>query len=194
MSERIAQHTRSVETADTRLLEPKRKYSRVAIVLHWLMAALILVLLGLGWFMGDLPDGPDRSWYFALHKSLGLTVALLLVGRMAWLVTHPRPPFPAAMPRWQASMARGNFIVLYLLMILQPLSGYLSSSFSGYKTRYFGIPLPHWGWKEPVLNELLTSVHVISSRLLVAFLLLHLLGASVHLFVRRDGGFRRMWF
>lgn len=53
--------------------------------------------------------------------------------------------------------------MLYILMFLQPLSGYLSSSFSGYTTNLFGIPLPAWGWKDPALNQLLTDFHIISS-------------------------------
>ena len=98
------------------------------------------------------------------------------------------------MPAWQARSARANFFAFYLLMVVQPLSGYLSSSFSGYKTKYFGLPLPHWGWNEPAVNEFFTTVHVFSSRMLVVLILLHLLGASVHVFLRRDGAFRRMWF
>lgn len=190
----------SVRQVAAQRLEPQRSashpvgnYTYTAIILHWVMAALIFVMLGLGWYMVDLPTGPERSQVFALHKSIGLTIALLLLVRFAWWATHPRPPFPGSVPGWQARLARANFLVLYVLMVMQPLSGYLSSSFSGYKTNYFGIPLPHWGWKDPVLNELLTGVHVVCSRFLVVFIVMHLLGASAHLFLRRDGVFRRMW-
>ena len=50
------------------------RYTRTAVLIHWLSAALVFVLIGVGWFMIDLPKGPQRSEYFALHKSLGLTV------------------------------------------------------------------------------------------------------------------------
>ena len=95
--------------------------------------------------MEGLPKGPDWSAYFSLHKSVGLTVFLLAALRLVWRATHPPPPLPASMPRWQSLLARGNHEFLYALIFLQPVSGYLSSSFSGYRTSFFGFPLPSLG-------------------------------------------------
>jgi cytochrome b561 len=171
---------------------PDDRYSSVAIILHWLIAFLVLLLLGLGWYMADLPKGPDRSWYFALHKSLGLTVLMLMILRVAWRLSHTPPALPESLPLWRRQLAQGSHQLFYVLLFLQPLSGYVSSSFSGYKTKYFGFPLPHWGWKQPVLNDILTNLHVATSVVLVSLIVLHLAGALQHLFNREDKLFRRM--
>lgn len=168
------------------------RYSLVAITLHWLIAALIFTLFGLGWYMGSLPEGPDRSWYIALHKSIGLTVFGLVLLRLAWRLLHPPPPLPSTLSPWERNAARANHYLLYALMFVQPVSGYLSSSFSGYKTRYFGIPLPHWGWKDEALNNFFNTIHVVDSYLLFTLVTLHVLAALRHLLIRRDRVFQRM--
>ncbi len=158
------------------------RYDHFAMLLHWLMALFILLMLGLGWYMEDLPKGsPERSWFFALHKSIGLSLALLVVVRLCWrLLPPPPPPLPEELASWQKRGARGVHFLLYLSMFVQPVSGYLSSSFSGYKTRFWGIPLPDWGWKSPELNEFFTEIHEISSVLLVALIVCHILAVIVH--------------
>jgi cytochrome b561 len=172
--------------------ETIEKYTTVAIVLHWLMALLVLVLIGLGWFMVDLPQGPDRSYYFALHKSIGLTVFALLGVRVAWRIRHRPPALPSFMGRWQAAVARTVHLGFYAVLLVQPVTGYVSSSFSGYKTRWFGVPLPHWGWQDAPLNELFTEIHVVVSLALVCLIALHLLGVLLHLVLGERSVLRRI--
>jgi len=172
---------------------PASRYTLVAMCLHWLMALLVIALIGIGWCMVDLPQGPDRSWYFALHKSIGLSVFALLVLRIAWRIRHRPPALPASVPLWQRGLAALVHLGFYAVLVVQPLSGYLSSSFSGYKTRWFGIPLPQWGWQDAPLNELFTEIHVISSIALVVLMLVHVLGTVSHLVSGEGALFRRMW-
>lgn len=172
---------------------PVSRYTYVAMCLHWLMALLVFALVGMGWFMVDLPQGPDRSWYFALHKSIGLSVFALLVLRVVWRIGHRPPALPASVPLWQRGLAALVHLSFYAVLVVQPLSGYLSSSFSGYKTRWFGLPLPQWGWQDAPLNELFTEIHVISSIALVVLILIHLLGTVSHLVSGEGALFRRMW-
>jgi len=169
------------------------KYTRTAMLIHWSMAALVLTLIGLGWYMVELPQGPGRSYYFGLHKSLGLSVFALLVVRIGWRFAHRPPALPASVPWWQRGMAHLVHLGFYALLFVQPLSGYLSSSFSGYKTRWFGMPLPHWGWRDAPLNELFTEVHVIGSIALVVLITTHLLGVLSHVVAGQWALVRRMW-
>ena len=171
-----------------------QKYTWPAIVLHWLMALLVIAMLGIGLYMSGLPEGPERSRLIALHKSIGITLAGLYFVRLAWRRRHPPPPYPTSMPAWQQRAAHANAIALYVLLIVQPLSGYLSSSFSGYKTSWFGLPLPYWGWESQQLNAAFNFMHVVGSRLLMILITLHLSGAALHAFARRDGVVRRMLF
>ena len=157
------------------------KYTNFAIFLHWLMFIIIFTMFGLGWYMVDLPKGSDeRTWFFALHKSIGLTLALLVVIRLGWRIFHKPPPLPGYLVAWKQNLAHFTHNFLYLFMFLQPISGYISSSFSGYKTKFWGIPLPHWGWKDPALNELFTGIHEISAIALMCFIILHVLGVVYH--------------
>ena len=157
------------------------KYTVVAILIHWLTVALVFALFALGWYMVDLPKGPARSYYFALHKSIGLGVFALLCVRMYWRFSHRPPPFPRSLPGWQARLARGVHLGFYAFLVLQPLSGYLSSSFSGYPTSWFGLPLPNWGWRDAPLNELFTEIHVLCSMALLVLIGAHLVGFLSHL-------------
>ncbi len=170
----------------------QERYTALAMLMHWAIAGLLFFQLGLGWYMDELPEGPDRSAWFALHKSIGLTVFLLAVLRLVWRATHSPPPLPATLPRWQRAMARGNHGLLYVLIFLQPVTGYLSSSFSGYTTSFFGLPLPHWGWKEPFLNELFSDIHEASALTLAVLIGLHALAALSHAMKPGDRLFRRM--
>jgi cytochrome b561 len=116
------------------------RYTSTAIVLHWLIAALVIVQFGWGWWMQDIPKVPvgPRVDAFNLHKSVGLTILALMVIRIAWRAGHRPPPLPP-MPSWQATAARVTHIALYVLLVIHPLSGYLGSEFSGYPVKYFGI-------------------------------------------------------
>lgn len=169
------------------------KYTAGAILIHWLMVVLIFTLFGLGWYMTGLPKGsPERTWFFALHKSVGLTTALMAVLRVIWRLTHKPPQLPDTIVPWKRRLAQATHHLLYVLMFLQPVSGYISSSFSGYSTSFWGVPLPDWGWKDKALNELFTNIHVASSIALISLIILHILGALHHGIGREDSVLRRM--
>lgn len=174
-------------------VSPTLKYTRIAMLLHWTMVLLVASLFALGWYMVDLPKGPARSYYFALHKSLGLSALLILCLRVAWRLAHRPPLLPDGVPRWQAQLARGVHGAFYVLLVLQPLSGYLSSCFSGYATSWFGLPLPAWAWRDAPLNELFTELHVLCSITLLVLIGVHLLGFLSHLMVGDRALSRRMW-
>jgi cytochrome b561 len=172
-----------------------QRYSSTAIIIHWLMAIMILTMIGLGVYMVELPKGSDeRSWFFALHKSIGLTLALLAIIRLTWKIMSDAPSLPSYIPVAKQKLAKATHHLLYVMMFIQPVSGYISSSFSGYKTKLWGIPLPHWGWKEPDLNKLFTLIHEISAICLVALILLHVAGVIYHLHKKENELIRRMWF
>lgn len=173
---------------------PPERYDPVSIFFHWVMAMLILVLFLLGWYMVDLPKGSsERTFFFTLHKSVGLTVALLLVLRLVWRWRAAgMPPAPGIAP-WQVWLAGITHRSLYVFMVVQPLSGYISSSFSGYPTRLWGVVLPQWADKNPELNQRFTDVHEASSVALCTLILLHVCGALWHFVGRHPSVLPRMW-
>ncbi len=169
------------------------RYTRIAMLLHWLTVLAVTGLFAIGWYMVDLPKGPLRGYWFALHKSIGLSLAALIVLRLAWRLGHAPPPLPAHVPAWQRHLAHGVHLGFYLLLLAQPSSGYLSSSFSGYQTRWFGVPLPDWGWRDAPLNEFFTELHVLCSIALLVLIGVHLAGFLSHLVQGDRALARRMW-
>jgi len=172
----------------------RERYDRVAMVLHWTIAVLALFQIGLGWWMLDLPKSPPglRAGWFNVHKSIGMTIGLLMLARLGWRLSHVAPALPASLPRWQARAARLSHGLLYAALIAQPLVGYLGSSFTRYPIKYFGITLPHWGWDAPALKQVCSNVHFALACLISALVVLHVAAALKH-FLARDGVFQRMW-
>jgi cytochrome b561 len=170
------------------------RYGRIAMALHWAIALLALAQITLGWWMIDIPKNPVgvRAWWFNLHKSIGLTIGALMVLRLVWRLAHRAPALPKFMPRWQVRAARTSHFLLYAALILQPVVGYLGSSFTPYPIKYFGMTLPHWGWDSPPLKALCSNVHFALACLITTVVAVHIVAALSHLF-RRDGIFERMW-
>ena len=170
------------------------RYTWQAIALHWLLAVLIIGMLWLGFSLEDIPrDTPARGYYVNLHKSFGVLVLLLVLVRMAWRARHKAPPLPAGMPRWQAQAAVWSHRLLYVCMLLQPLSGYLASAFGKFGVKFFGIPLPQWAWESKPVQSFFGTIHGVVAVTLLVLVALHVAAALKHLLVDRDQVFQRMW-
>ena len=169
-------------------------YDRIAVSLHWLIAAGVVAQIALGWWMIDIPKLPAgvRAYWFNLHKSIGLTLAALIVIRIVWRLTHRPPPMPASVPLWQARVASVSHVLMYVCMIVMPLAGYLGSIYSGYPIKYFGSTLPGWGAKDDTLKEFFSTVHYATAWLFMTLISLHVAAAVKHL-LDRDDIFARMW-
>jgi len=175
-------------------LQPQT-YTRTAIVLHWLIAACVFCQITLGLWMIGIPKSPPggRAWWFNVHKSIGITLGLLILVRVLWRLAHRAPPLPAAMSRWERIAAKANHLLLYGCMVAMPLTGYLGSSFTKYPILYFGMRLPQWGWDAPALKELCSQVHLTTVVIFIALIALHIAAALKHWLIDCDGSFERMW-
>ena len=173
---------------------PAQRYSATAIGLHWLIALLIVCGFWLGWIMTDIPGiTPTKLKYFSWHKWIGVTVFALALVRVIWRATHPTPPMPDGMPRWQHHVANLTHFLLYLLMLVIPASGYLYSSAAGIQVVYLGVlPLPTIIGPDKALKATLRIVHVALNYTLLFFVVMHVLAALKHHFVDRDGLLGRM--
>jgi cytochrome b561 len=164
------------------------KYSRTAIVLHWLVALLILVILPLGMVMTDLDLSPTKLKLYSWHKWLGVSIFALVLVRIFWRVTHPAPPLPLSMPAWQRRAAAALHGLLYVLLLALPLSGWLMSSAKGFQTVWFGVlPLPDLIGKDEGLGEFFEETHETLVGLLLFLLALHVGATLKHHFIDRDG-------
>jgi len=160
-----------------------------------LIAAAVIAQITFGVWMIGIPKSPPgvRAYWFNVHKSIGITIGLLVIVRLLWRLAHRPPPLPGTMRAWQRIAAHVSHYGLYACLITQPLSGYLGSSFTKYPILYFGHKLPHWGWDAPVLKEICSQVHFYGACVLIVLVALHVSAALKHLLVDRDGVFERMF-
>jgi len=143
--------------------------------------------------MHEMDLSPFKLKLYAWHKWIGITVFGLALLRVLWRITHPVPPPPAGMPAWQRQLAAAVHGLLYLLLILIPLSGWLMSSAKGFQTVYLGIwPIPDLLGKHEALGEILEEVHEALNNGLMWLLLAHVGAALKHHYLDRDDVLRRM--
>jgi len=168
-------------------------YTKPAIALHWLIALLIFGAFPLGIYLEDLPLSPSKLQILSWHKWIGVTVLLLAAARAAWRVTHEIPAPPAGMPAWQVRVASITHGLLYALLFVAPVSGWLLSSAKGFQTVYFGIlPLPDLVMKSKELSEVLQKVHGASTFIMMLLIIAHVAAALKHHLVDRDDVMKRM--
>jgi len=169
------------------------KYTRVSIALHWVLAIALILQLGVGVWMGDIPKGnPARAYYFNLHKSFGIVLFALIVLRVWWRRGHPAPLLPAAFIGWQRTLAVASHHLLYACMVVMPISGFVGSNFTKYGVKFFGLQVGPWGWEDKGIYAVFNGIHEICGNLFIAIVALHVVAALKHLIVDRDGIFERM--
>ena len=180
-------------TGSTSTLLPRTsRYTWQAMLLHWLLAVIVIGMLCLGFLLDDMPRGPTKNFYVDLHRSFGVLALVLVLLRLGWRARHTPPPLPPTVPRWQRLAAAATHGLLYLCILLQPLSGYLASSFGKNGVLFFGMALPHWGWDDKPLRSFFGEVHGLVAIALAVLVAIHVLAALKHLLVDRDQVFQRM--
>ena len=176
-----------------RFLNTHDSYGLVAQCLHWLVAALVFVQIGLGLYAAALPLSLARLQWLSRHKSLGLTILVLVLLRFAWRSIDRTPAPPESMRPWQRALAALTHRALYLLLVLAPLSGWMRASAAGLSVNWFGLfQVPDLLPKQARLADLLLLAHRGCVALLAFLILCHVLGALIHALVLRDGVVRRM--
>ncbi|MEA3039718.1 MAG: hypothetical protein QOE79_2231 [Sphingomonadales bacterium] len=158
------------------------RYTRVAIWLHWTIAALIVANLAIGLIHDDLDKAVSRP-LMDFHKATGITVLVLTLARLAWRLTHRPPADDPVMKPWEKALAHLTQWIFYGLLIILPLTGWLLSS-TGNNTAigWYGLftvpPLP----AAKATHDLWSQSHEILGYAMLVLLLLHVAGALKHHF------------
>jgi cytochrome b561 len=171
---------------------PKRlHYGTTAKVFHWSIVALLVAQYSLGWLMPDVhagPPGAPMTW----HISIGTVILALIVARFLWRLTHAVAP-ESSLPAWQRVTSETVHWLLYLLVLLTTLSGWLFASARGWTVSWFFIaPLPMLTSGDRALVKVLNGWHQNFMWALLVVAALHIAAAFVHLFYYRDGVMRRI--
>lgn len=179
-----------------------RTYGYGAISLHWLMAILFFLMIGMGLTMTSLPiDNPRTFPLYQLHKSLGMVMLALVCLRLFWRRMNEQPAAPALSALERGLMHLTHY-GLYFCLFLMPITGWVvvSSSAFGLPTRIFNLfTLPHIWFvaaspHKALINDIASEVHEILAWSALALIAIHAFAAIYHHFVRRDDVLMRMIF
>ena len=182
----------------------ERRYKSGARWFHWITALLIFVIIPLGWIFAEFKTMKDNknvfeapfpgspADYASVHKTLGLLVLAIVALRIAYRLFHRPPPLPGRMPAVEKGLAHATHWLLYLVLLVMPISGYIMSSAGDHPISILGLfdfpklPIPKADGK--IANK----VHIYAQFAVYALVVLHLAGVSVSLFLRRDNVLGRM--
>jgi cytochrome b561 len=160
---------------------------------HWITLLLIAGAFVLIFWATSMPFTPEGDSLTNWHRTLGITIWLLAVPRLVWRLVHGAPPPDPSLPAWQERLALLTHWALYVLLVLQPILGYLDSNLWGVDVLLFDrIKLPALIGEMKPLNEYIDAVHVYAGWLMLLLIGMHSAAALYHHFWRRDNVMRRM--
>jgi len=170
------------------------RWGGVSQSLHWIIAALILLIGIVGLVMGELPRSPKYFWVYTMHKSLGLTVLALVILRIGWRLYAGAPKPVPGTPRWQALLASVTHGAIYLLILAMPMSGWIYDSANALRPfRWFGlVEVPKLVAQDEALAASAHGAHEWLFWLLMALVVGHAGAALYHHFIQRDSTLARM--
>lgn len=180
------------------------KYTRPAVLLHWLIGVLIIVNVVLGIIHDKVPDDQIR-FVMDTHKSIGITVLGLAIMRLLWRLTHRPPAIPATYKTWERHLSHTVHWLLYGLIFAIPISGWMHDSAwkaaAEHPMSLFGlIPWPRISMimnADPIakehMHDLYGAIHGSLAILLYVLLFLHVAGALKHQFLDKEAELQRMW-
>lgn len=168
------------------------RYGVVTQALHWLVVLLVIVQFVLADIADDLPRGAEKLEWVARHRSVGLTIMVVALFRVAWRI-FDRLPDPVPMPAWQRKAATLSHWGMYALLFALPLTGWMMSSAEGARVVWFGmLQLPGLVVPSQQLGEALHEIHEVLATSLLVLAGLHVLAALKHQLLDRDRLLSRM--
>lgn len=166
-------------------------YSRPARLLHWLTAVLLVASFGLGISMTRFIADDQKLRVYSWHEWVGVTIFLATSARLLWRLLH-RPP-PLELPWIERVGAGVVYAAMYVVLLVQPIIGWLMSTAFGFPVVYLGlVPLPQVVEADRDLAERLQGIHFTFAMVLLALFVAHMGGVLFHHLIRQDGILQRM--
>lgn len=168
-------------------------WGSVAKFFHWVIVLFIVTQFALALVAVNLPIGMEKLAVLARHKSVGITILVLATLRLLWRAANGRPVMPATMAGWEQVAARGAHALLYTLLLVVPLAGWIMSSARNFPVSWFGFfQLPDLVAPSESTFASAHQVHVVLAFTLGSVATVHLLAALKHHFIDGDDVLRRM--
>lgn len=154
-------------------------YGSIAKFFHWTVAFTVIALLIVGFIMGNVQDKALKMQVYNLHKLIGLAVLVLMLLRLVWRLMNVQPGYPAAVPKWECKAARGVHDLLYLVLIVMPLSGWIMSTAAGHPPHLGSYSLAFPGVEvNKAVSYYCNTLHGILAWIIPAVIAIHV-GAAV---------------
>jgi len=174
-------------------MQQSNGYSGVAKSLHWLMFVLVLAQYVVAIAMPDIGRGTVPGALINLHMSLGASIFVLVVVRWVWRISHPVPLVTGDLPRWEQPLARVTHSLLYVLLTVNPILGWMNASARDWTITIFGlVTLPHLVTARSRVGMTAGDVHSFLAWTLLVLIGLHVAAALYHYFFRQDVVLQRM--
>ena len=174
------------------LFNSEHHYGLVSRANHWLSAAIFIALIAIGIYMHELEDSPEKFQLYDLHKSMGVALFMLMMLRLLWLKISPNPP-QLSHNRFEHILGHATKGILYLAMILLPISGWVMSNSAGYDVAFFNLfTLPQIVEENDTVHSIAKTLHGTAGPLMIVFILLHIAGALKHHLIYKDETLLRM--
>lgn len=175
------------------MTEPAASFNATRKFFHWSIALILLFQIPFAWYMIDLPDGAEKISDYNLHRSFGITLFSLAVARLVWALLSRRPPLPADTQRWEKVFAKISQAILYILVCVMPVSGWMMSSLADAPVTIFGLfTLPMLAEPNKEAAETFHEMHEMQSLILLAVISLHACGALKHHYIKGNNVLRSM--
>ncbi|WP_347138271.1 cytochrome b [Paracoccus sp. SSK6] len=170
-------------------------YRPPARLLHWITALAVLLMIPAGIVMTreGIPR-PLQDTLFLFHKNTGVLLVPVILARILYRLAHRPPPLPLSMPAWQRRAAGASHAMLYLLLVIMPVSGFVRVRAGGFPVELLDwLGAGPWIAKSERVAETAQAIHFTGALVLIAVLTVHVAAACHHALIRRDGVWSRMW-
>jgi cytochrome b561 len=175
-------------------LNPRTKYSGLAMTLHWLVAVLVIITWQATVAAEAAPSREAANTIMANHFAFGVVIFALIATRLILRLMNPPPPQVSGHAGWEKTLAKVTHYTMYTLLLVMPLAGWFAMS-------SFGAPINVWGLFEvprlPVpineaLGEQIFETHAIAGTALLVLIAVHVLATLKHTLIDKDGTLFRM--
>lgn len=162
-------------------------YGTVSKTLHWLIALLVIIMLTGGFFMDDIANKSLKMTIYNLHKLTGIAIFVLMLCRLVWRLSNPRPDLAPQTPRIEKILATLGHSLFYVLVIAMPLSGWIMSTAADHAPSLgaLALPLPFIA-RSQALSSLFNDYHQTIAWVIIGLIVLHIAAALKHHFVNKD--------
>ena len=179
---------------DISLKNTTNSYGLVAKLLHWIIGIMFIGLITIGFVMSSFEDPVLKGKIYNLHKATGVLLLFLVSLRFLWKLMNAKVLLPPELPQWQKNVATVNINILYALMFIMPISGFAMTILSGRSINMYGLFTINSFVQDAALAKVCYATHVNSAIIITALVILHILAAIYHHFIRKDNVLSRMCF